>query len=526
MKKRYKIFLYWGLCCLIACNQETAKQEAIKSPNVLFIAIDDLRPELGIYGNKIIHSPNIDQLGRDGVIFDQAYVQQALCAPSRVSVMTGLRPRTTRVQTLWDKLRDSMPNVVTMPQYFGQQGYTTTAMGKIYHNSDPDSLSWTMPKTYLTQFPFNPEYVYATEENLKIQKEKLSRPPAPGIRIEHNKPDRFGHYYVRAYLTEMADVPDDAYYDGAQTLVAMDKLEALAKAKQPFFFGIGFYRPHAPYNSPKKYWDLYNRDSIPMAKNPFIPENAPDFAASTNIELRIHEDFKNAPSPQKGSLSEADARRVKHGYSAAVSYTNAQVGKIINKLKELGIYDETIIVLWSDHGYKLGEHNGWSKFTNYNIDTHAPLIIKSNQAKDNHHRVTQKVEMVDLYPTLCEMMGISIPDELEGLSLVPHLNKSTSVGKEAIFSSYRMESHWATPRGNEQLGFSIVTDDYHYVEWQSWNDGSFTARELYDLQKDPSENKNVANFPEYEKVVQQMKERLKTGWQAEKESVLRRRKSI
>ena len=523
MNQFFRTFILVLISSLFACQGEIKQETEKKTPNVLFIAIDDLRPDLGIYGNEIIHSPNIDQLGRDGVIFDQAYVQQALCAPSRVSVMTGLRPQTTRVQTLWDKMRDSLPNVVTMPQYFGEQGYTTTAIGKIYHNTDPDSLSWTDPKMYLTQFPFNPECIYASAENLNIQKEKLSRPPTSGNRYEQNKPDRFGHYYVRANITEMVDVPDETYYDGAQTLVAMDKLEELVKAENPFFFGIGFYRPHSPYIAPKKYWDLYHRDSIPMAKNPFIPENAPAFAASTNIELKVHEDFKNAPAPQEGSISEADARRVKHGYYAAVSYTDAQVGKIINKLKELGIYEETIIVLWSDHGYKLGEHNGWSKFTNYNIDTHAPLIIKSNHDKDNHHRITHKVEMVDIYPTLCEMMGITTPNDLEGLSLVPHLTKSTMIGKEAIFSTYRMESHWATPRGNEQLGFSMVTDDYHYVEWQSWKDGSFTARELYDLNKDPQENKNVADLPEYESIVQQMAERLEAGWQVEQEKVLKRR---
>jgi len=506
-----------------ACKQDTKQTTTKKMPNVLFIAVDDLRPELGIYGNKIIHSPNIDQLGRDGVIFEQAYVQQALCAPSRASVMTGLRPQTTKVQTLWDKLRDSIPDAVTMPQYFAQKGYTTTAIGKMYHNTDPDPASWSEPKLYLEQFPFNPECIYASQENLDIQKEKLSRPPKAGNKYERNKPDRFGHYYVRANFTEMADVPDETFYDGAQTLVAIDKLEQLAKADKPFFFGLGFYRPHSPYISPKKYWDLYDRESIPMAENPFIPEGAPDFAVNTNIELKAHADFTNAPTPLEGSISEADARRVKHGYYAAVSYTDAQVGKVIKKLKDLGLYDETIIVLWSDHGYKLGEHNGWSKFTNYNIDTHAPLIIKSNRTKDNKHRVAQMVEMIDIYPTLCEMMGLEIPTKMEGMSLLPHISKSTTVGKEAIFSSYRKEHHWSVPRGNEQLGNSILTKGYHYVKWQSWKDKSFTAEELYDLKKDPLENKNVAALPEYEAIVKQMKAQLEAGWQAEQEKVKQQR---
>lgn len=523
MNTNFKINYLLLFVLLFACKAEVKQEVNKKQPNILFIAIDDLRPDLGIYGNKIIHSPNIDQLGRDGVIFDQAYVQQALCAPSRVSVMTGFRPQTTKVQTLWDKMRDSIPNAVTIPQYFAKHGYTTTAIGKIYHNTDPDSLSWSVPKTYLTQFPFNPECIYATEENLNIQQEKLNRPPTSGNVYEQNKPDRFGHYYVRANYTEMADVPDETFYDGAQALVAMDKLEELSKADKPFFFGLGFYRPHSPYISPKKYWDLYDRDSIPMAANPFIPENAPDFAVNPNTELKVYADLANAPRPLEGSLSEEDARRVKHGYYAAVSYTDAQVGKVINKLKELGIYEETIIVLWSDHGYKLGEHNAWSKFTNYNIDTHAPLIIKSNQAKDNQHRVTNKVEMVDLYPTLCEMIGLDVPDNLEGMSLVPHISKTTTVGKEAIFSSYRKESHWAVPRGNEQLGYSILTEDYHYVEWQNWKDGSFTARELYDLQKDPAENKNVAGADEYKEIVERMSQQLKAGWQAEKAKVLNKR---
>jgi len=502
-------YLFFILSILLQSCTDTI-EPSVKKPNILFIAVDDLRPELGIYGNKIIKSPNIDALGNDGVVFEKAFVQQAVCNPSRASVMTGLRPDYTKVWDLWTNFRDSIPDVVTLPQHLAKYGYVTTAIGKIYHNIFPDSLSWTEPKIFLKQFPFDPDAYYVSEENLEIQKQRIQD------RIDDNKKpkkDRFGHYYVKANATEIIDGPDSLYYDGAQNIKALDKIEGLAKGDKPFFFGIGYYRPHLPYNAPKKYWDLYHADSIPSASNPYIPSNIPAFSVNTNLEIRGYANYKDTPSPLEGSLDEERSKHLKHGYYASVSYVDKLIGDLIKKLKELNIYDNTIIVLWGDHGYKLGEHNAWAKFTNYKIDTHAPLIIKSHKMAHNGHKVNAFAEFVDIYPTLCDLTDTPLPDHLQGSSQLPLIDKSSLKGKEEVYSQFLKESYWAVPEGNEQMGYSILTSDHHYIYWMNWKTKEFTSDELYDLKNDPEENNNVSNNPENMEVISVLKDKLlNEGW--------------
>ena len=489
----------------------------LNKPNILFIAVDDLRPELGIYGNKIIQSPNIDALGEDGIVFKRAHVQQAVCNPSRASIMTGLRPDATKVHDLWTDFRDSIPDVVTLPQHFKSHGYHSVGIGKIYHNIFPDSLSWSEPKLYLKQFPFDPDAYYVNDENLNIQQEKINKIIDQGL--GEKRKDQFGHYYLKANATEITDLPDNAYYDGAQTDVAVKKLVELSAMDKPFFFAVGFYRPHLPYNAPRKYWDLYHRDSIPLADNRYPPKNSPVFSVNTLKEIRGYTDYQDTPSPHDATMEESKARLLKHGYYASVSYIDAQIGRLIQQLKSLGQYDNTIIVLWGDHGYKLGEHNAWTKFTNYHIDTHAPLIIKQTSTNQNKQEINQLVEFVDLYPTLCDMANLEKPKTLEGLSLLPLMKDNKKIGKSAIFSQFLKESYWAVPEANEQMGRSILTDEFHYIEWRDWKRGTLTARELYDLKKDPNEHVNVADDGAFKSTVSALAQLLHDGWRTEKAQV-------
>lgn len=518
-----RILLLFSILCLINCKDSTSKVEEVpnKKPNILFIAIDDLRPELGVYGNPVIRTPNIDNLANDGILFENAYVQQAVCNPSRASLMTGLRPDATKVWDLWTQFRDRIPNVTTLPQHFKQNGYHSVGIGKLYHNIFPDTASWSEPKLYLKQFPFDPDAFYVTRENLKIQQHRIQERIANG---KPRKKDQFGHYYIKANATEIVDGPDSLYYDGAQTLVALKKLDELASNDKPFFFGVGYYRPHLPFNAPKKYWDLYNENDIEPATNTFIPKNVLPFSVNNLTELKGYTDFKDAPRPLEGSLKPQDAKHLKHGYYASVSYIDVQVGMLIKKLKELNIYENTIIVLWGDHGYKLGEHNAWAKFTNYIVDNHVPLIIKSNDHSNNKKRISQFIEFVDIYPTLCDMAEIEIPENLQGLSQLPIMNGSTTIGKETVFFQYLKESIWSVPKDNEQMGYSVLTADYHYVKWVDWNTQTISGDELYILDQDPNENENVASYPENAHLVEKMSVLLNDNWQKEQERVFEKRK--
>ena len=279
---------------------------------MLFIAVDDLRPELGCYGAAHVHSPNIDRLADSGVTFSHAYCQQAVCNPSRASLMTGLRPDSLKVWDLRTDFRQTQPDVVTLPQHFKQQGYYCTAIGKIYHNTIPDPLSWSEPKLHIDGFPFDPDAVYVTEENLALVAARKQEILDAGLQDRYI--DRLGQWYLKTVATEIADVPDNAYFDGAQTDVALQKLKSLKDAQTPFFFAVGYYRPHLPFNVPKRYWDMYQREQIPLAENDYLPIDAPPMAINTARELRGYTDFKESPTPHESALTVEQSRLLRHGY--------------------------------------------------------------------------------------------------------------------------------------------------------------------------------------------------------------------
>ncbi len=503
------------IAALIAGTLEASAQEHadVSRPNVLFIAVDDLRPELGCYGNESILTPNMDRLAGDAVTFTRAYCQQAVCNPSRASLMTGLRPDTLRVWDLYTDFRETTPDAVTVSQHFMRHGYFATAIGKIYHNNIPDPPSWSEEKLHIDGYPFDPDAVYLNDDNLAWLENRKAELIAAGT--HERRIDRYGQWYLKATATEVADCPDNAYYDGAQTDVAIEKLAELKERSEPFFFGVGYYRPHLPFNAPKKYWDLYDRSEIPLAKNPSLPRGVPNMAVNTMRELIAgYHDFHEAPRPDQGSLTEERARLLKHGYYASVSYVDAQVGRLLDGLQRLGLWENTIVVLWGDHGWKLGEHNSWCKMTNFEIDARVPLIVRSPGAHENGKQCDRLVEFVDVYPSLCEAAGLPIPDGLEGLSVVPLLENRNLPWKSAAFTQFLREGKWVAPDGIAYMGRSIRTDRYRYVRWLNRETSDLAAEELYDHEADPLETVNVAAEPGMEAVMEKLRRQLESGWKA------------
>jgi len=500
---------------IFSCTGNTGQPgKSSQLPNILFIPVDDLRPETGAYGNTFIKTPNMDRLARQGVTLDRAYCQQAVCNPSRASLLTGLRPDSIRVWDLRTGFRTNVPDVVTLPQFFKLNGYTTIGLGKTFHNNDPDTISWTVTPEHLDGFPFDPDAVYASEENLEIQMEEIRRLKSEGV----SRIDQLGHWYVKANATENADVDDDSYYDGAQTTRAIEILKELKSENRPFFLSVGYYRPHLPFNAPKKYWDMYDRSEIPLAENQFIPSGSPAYLVHGEAELRGYSDCHDLPFPAEEPWDENRQREIKHGYYASVSYTDTQIGRLLDELERLGLAENTIIVLWGDHGWKLGEHNGWCKQTNYEIDTRVPLIISGAGVKAKGKHSSALCEFVDIYPTLLEMAGFNVPGYLQGTSLVPLLEDPELEWKSAAYSQFLLGRYGRTTTvEGEQMGYAIRTDRYRYVEWYEWvtdenRAGRLLCTELFDHQTDPEENVNLAADPAFADLVHTLSGQLKKGW--------------
>jgi iduronate 2-sulfatase len=462
--------------------------------NILFIAVDDLRPELGCYGHPMVRSPNIDALAKSGVLFERTYCQQAVCAPTRASLLTGRRPDTTKIYDLKTHIRTTMPDVVTLQQYFKNNGYFSEGMGKLFHAGYEDELSYSVPHRYAKAEQ------YALEANNQLKND--------GGKV--TKEDSEGGGRMRGPATECADVADDVYEDGKYSEMAIESLRRLApktKSKkegehQPFFLGVGFRRPHLPFVAPKMYWDLYDRAKIPMPY-PERPHHAPDLAFANWGELRSYSDI-----PDVGPCDEAKTKELIHGYYACVSYMDAQVGKILAELDRLDLRKDTIVIIWGDHGWKLGEYSEWSKHTNFELDTHVPMII-SDPDLPKGIRTSALTEFVDIYPTLTELCGLPLSEGMEGTSMVPLFTDPKRPWKKAAFSQYPRKK-------NKIMGYSMRTDQYRYNEWIDQGTKKIVAKELYDLKNDPLCKECIVDNPENIELIVSLHEMLTAGWQKAK----------
>ncbi len=464
--------------------------------NVLFIAVDDLRPELGCYGRDYIKSPNIDRIAARGMVFNRAYCQQAVCSPTRSSLMTGTRPDTTKVWDLVTHFRTAIPDVVTLGQHFKNNDYFVQGMGKIYHGGYDDPPTWSVP----WQQP--KATTYALPENVALHgRQYVSDPDDTPKKKKSKKKSGAG---TRGPAFEGADVPDNTFQDGKVAELAVATLQELSKKPEPFFLAVGFIKPHLPFVSPKKYWNLYDPAKIQLAPNKFRPKDAPEYAVLPGGEMRAYHGI-----PQ-GSIPDDLARQLKHGYYAAVSYMDAQVGKVFDELDRLGLSKNTIIILWGDHGWKLGEHDAWCKHSNVENDVNAPLILSVPGMKYAGKHTDALVEFVDIYPTLSELAGLSLPKHLEGASFKPVLDDPNRPWKSAAFSQYPRSSG-----GQQLMGYTMRTDRYRFTQWVNRKDHSkVDAVELYDHQIDPQENQNIAARPERAALVKELTAKWNAGWQA------------
>ena len=447
----------------------SAANAAEDRPNVLLILVDDLKPSFGAYGDSWVHSPNLDRLAARGMRFDMAYCNQAVCAPSRNNLLLGSRSTSIGVYSLGQHFRTAVPDAVTMPQYFKQHGYHSAGIGKVFHighGNINDEHSWSIP--------FQPDkvidYVLPESTGGKLTREEalFSNRSKEGLPM--------------GAAWEIADVDDGAYADGRIATEGMKRLNAYKQSDEPFFLALGFTKPHLPFCAPRKYWDLYDRSKLPMAEHTLPPDGAPSYAGKTIGELNQYK-----PVPQNPPLSEELQRTLIHGYYASMSYMDAQVGRVLDEVDRLGLDENTIIVLWGDHGYHLGDHGTWTKHTNYEQANRIPIVIAAPGVTKSESSSNALIETVDLFPTIAELAGLPTPrgpQPIDGDSFVPILK-----GGDSNIGEY---AYHCFPKGN-RLGRAIRTERYRLVEWSPTNGNTETEYELYDYEADPHEKKNLAD---------------------------------
>ena len=468
------------LFALFTVTPGPAAVSAQKRSNVLLILVDDLKPALGAYGDPIAKSPHIDRLARRGMVFERAYTNQAVCAPSRNALLTGLRPTSTGIYDLGTNFRRATPDAVTLPQSAIRQGYHTEGLGKIFHvghGNHEDPASWSVPHW--------PADVIAYALPASRAPQGLTREEA----LFSNVPSATARELPRGAAYEAAAVPDRAYPDGRLAEEAIARLRrAKASPDRPFFLALGFVKPHLPFCAPKRYWDLYDPNTLPLPGRRTPPDGAPAYAPQFGGELRQYREI-----PEQGALPEDLQRTLIHGYYAAMSYMDAQVGRVLDELDRLKLTDQTIVVLWGDHGYHLGDHGMWNKHTNYEQATRIPLIISTPTMKLRGERSTALVETVDLYPTIAELAGWpapTTPRRLDGISVARLLDRRDVPTRDAIFHAYPRN---VPSRGGALIGRAVRTPRHRLVEWKQPGAAPDTAEiELYDYQTDPAETRNLA----------------------------------
>jgi iduronate 2-sulfatase len=440
--------------------------------NVLFIMADDFRAELSSYGSKAL-TPNLERLAKRSVQFNRMYAQQAVCNPSRSSLLTGRRPDTLRVWNNSVHFRTPNPDVKTLPLWFKEHGYLTRCVGKIFHNwhtaEKGDARSWSAP-----------EFLYYA--NHGDDSPKSEQPP-------ESTPMQTPLRYGAGPLCEMRDVPDEAYYDGR---VAKEAVRVLGEVKdQPFLLAVGFWKPHAPFNAPKKYWDLYERSDFEKF-NGSRPEGAPTLAFHKSTEIL-------GKTGDAESLPNAQAAEMRHGYFANISYLDAQIGKVLDALEREGLAERTVVVFISDHGYHIGEHALWGKTSNFEFDARVPAFVSAPALASAGTKTDAIGELIDLFPTLNQLCGLPEAPGLEGRSLVPILQNPSAVGKPGAFSQHPRPAYFDREPSKmpQAMGVSVRTPWVRYTEWRDWKTGGVLARELYDSVQDPTETRNRAEDSEF-----------------------------
>ncbi|WPJ95172.1 sulfatase [Coraliomargarita algicola] len=481
---------------------QIALEAAQLAPNVLFIAVDDLKPMIGAYGDRTILTPQIDRLAARGTTFLNNHCQVAVCGPSRASLLTGLRPDTTQVYDLKTKMRDIHPDILTLPQHFKNNGYETVGMGKIF---DPrcvdgrqyqDRPSWSVPFMY----HYGKVESAAGFVNTKTIEWFRSQKDANGKAIPE--------WNIKGIppVEGSEAVPDNAYSDGAMAEAAVEWIDKLAGADKPYFLAVGFHKPHLPFVAPKKYWDLYERDQFNVAAYQTAPAGTPEFTLQPGYEIRGKYDV-----PRQGTFPDDLQLELIHGYHACVSYIDAQIGKLLDALEASGEADNTIIVLWGDHGWHLGDHSMWCKHSVYEQATRSPLILVAPEQQQRGSFVQSPTEFTDLFPTLCDLAGLEHPEVLEGISLSSLLDEPEGRVRNVAMSQY------ARKAGRHDLvGYSFRSHRFRYTEWRiatgpgKKGDGPVYARELYDYVLDPLETRNLIEDLSNSRQLKQMEFEAKT----------------
>jgi iduronate 2-sulfatase len=458
----------WIFSAVVIASLGTAWAAEGSAPkmNVLFIVADDLRADLGCYGS-VARTPNLDALAARALRFDRAYCQQALCNPSRSSFLTGKRPDSLHHWGNSEHFRDRNPDVMTLPLWFKNNGYDTRCVGKIFHNwvtkEKGDPRSWS-----------GPEFLHFAQHGSDKPIVEGELPPNVALSIGRN--------YGEVPMCEARAVPDEAYYDGRIAAEAMRQLGH--KKDRPFFLAVGFWKPHAPFNAPKKYWDLYATKKLPPF-NPARPTDAPEWAFHDNAEILGWASNKVTPTP-------AQVAEMRHGYFANISYMDAQVGKVLKAIDEYKLAEKTVIVFLADHGYHVGEHTLWGKTSCFELDARVPLLIATPGMKTAGKATPALVELLDLFPTLTALCALKTPEGLEGTSLVPILADPTRTVKAGAFTQHPRPQYSNRKSYGDRaaMGYSVRTASSRYTEWRDWTSGKLLGAEFYDHVRDPHERTN------------------------------------
>ncbi|MEO1011123.1 MAG: sulfatase [Bacteroidota bacterium] len=474
--KKYATNFFMLLAVVVSIYGQGRNAET--GPNILMILVDDLKPTLGSYGDPVAVSPNIDRLAESGLRFNRAYVNQAVCGPSRYNLMLGMRSTSSGIYGFGRNFRKTMPEAVTLPQYFKENGYHVESMGKVYHlghGQGDDELSWSVPSRMDKVI----EYILADSKEGELTREEAffenTRMYIDGLPPNKELP--------RGAAWESPDVLDDAYADGRIAKHAIDRLRKLGKGEKPFMMAIGFARPHLPFSVPKKYWDMYDPAKLPMPEFEEFPEDSPKIAQKKGGEIT---QFFPVPEDKDATYSEELKRNLIHGYYASVSYMDAQLGKVMDELDRLGLDENTIVLLWGDHGWHLGDHGIWTKHTNYEQPTRIPFLMRVPGVTQKGTITLQFMETVDIYPTLVDLAGLPKPEgiqSLDGISLKPSLSKPSVQLKDHVYHCFKRGGY---------IGEAIRNERYRMVRWTNTNDFDDIAYELYDFGEDSLETKNIA----------------------------------